>query len=194
MNILKNTNKDKINFKNFLNYKNTSVKTDIIIPSKVLKKGKDSLILHYDYQKNLEYFLKINNKNNIFLFKHRQYNDNSIITNTMPLKLFKIYLNHFFNFIKKNNIKIVKGRVLYYKYKKIFVGINGIVVPISKEKLTYRFKKLSSYKKWNKGCSLYKLIKLSFFCEKIIINNNKINLKISRKKFLKLLRKKNATI
>lgn len=192
MNILKN--QQKID-KNILNYKNTLTKMDTIIPSKILKKNKDSLILEYSHQKSLEYFSEIMDKKNLFLFEYRKHNGNSIITDNIPKKLYKLYLNHFFNFIKKNNIKIVKGRVLYYKYETIFIAVNGIIVAIPKEKLTYRYKKLYNYKKWNKGCSFYKLIQLSFFCENIIKHNSEISLNISRKKFLKLLKKKkNATI
>lgn len=173
-----------------------NTKINKIIPSKVLLETNRNLILDYTEKNNLVYPSDSTLTNETFLFCNQKYNDNFVVTPIIPREIYKIYIKHFFNFIKKNKIKIVTGKILNYSRNKnvLYVGINGLVIPISKENLTYHANKFYNYKKWKKGYSFYKLVKLNFFCENIQNNPENIEVKLSRKKFLKLLKKKNATI
>lgn len=196
MDILKKINKQDNQIDRKLNNKDIQISNDLITSNKIILNKDKYSIIDYTPNKSLIYNTNLKNKDNIILLNTRKYNNNNIVTENISRKVYQLYINHFFNYLINNNIKIIKGRIFNYKRKKnlLYVGVNGLIIPISKGNLTYHSNKLYSYKKWSKGYSLYKLIKLSFFCENIKIENNKINVKISRKKFLKILNTKNATI
>lgn len=121
----------------------------------------------------------------VFLSSYRKFSDNTIITSNLSKSVYKLYVKHFFNYIKKNKIKIIKGRVLKYNRKKdcFYVGINGLVISVPSKEFTTN--KSLRKKIFKKGQSLFNLKPISFICDEIKNNENAFEINVSRHKYLK---------
>ena len=150
---------------------------------------------------------ELTNTNKIVLHLLKNHNDNNIVTTKFSKNFYKLYLIYFFNFLKKNKISLIKGRILNKtrgcRKKEIFLGIHGIIIKKNMH-LTQKFilkcnKKFFGYKKKKKkklkiNYSNRKFKKLLLSFKTTDCKKNGISIKISRKTYLKMLHKNNATI
>lgn len=171
-----------LNLSKLIIYKNkffllgNSDKSNIIFPKSKSKKKK------YSYQKD-----------NIYTYLKKTYNNENLITLDASKKIYKMYLKYFFDFLEKKNINILKGKIFNYSKKKnfkynLFVGVQGLVINIPKKELIKNSEKIYSFNKWKKLSNYYKL-KDTLFLYKNIINKKNKSIKISRKKYLTILSK-----
>ena len=180
MDILKNKeNKLKLDL-----YKNI-IKNDIFIESKcIINTGKVSL-LETNSQSS---FISVKNfKENefVFLSKYKKFNDTELIDSNISKSIYKLYVKHFFNFKKKNKIKIVKGRVLKYNRRKniFYVGVNGLIICVPAKEFTLN--SALRKKMLKNGKKLFKLKPISFICTNIEKKTDTFKVKVSRHKYLK---------
>ena len=165
-------------------YKNIN-KNDILIESKCLINTQKVSFLKIDSQVNITSTLSFNEGHSVFLSKYRKFNDNIVITSNLSKGIYNLYIKHFFNYIKKNNIKIIRGRVLKYNRKIdcFYVGINGLIVLIPSKEFTSN--KSLRKKILKKGQSLFNLKPVSFVCTDLKNDKNGFNVNASRHKYLK---------
>lgn len=173
MEILKNKKSYKINK---FNFKQVTIQKNNIIPSEKFTNIEKYSIMEHTAVNNIQFISNLLNKDhNNYLFISKSFDNESLITPIISRNVFKLYNNHFFNFIKKNKIKIIKGRDINYN----MVGVNGLIVSTNTD--------------YSKKIKVNDIVKTStFFGENIIRKNKqqKMKIKISRKKFINLLQKK----
>ena len=184
MNILK-TNKEYK--QNTFKYKNITIQENNIIPSKILVNLGQYTIMEHNLSSNIQFITEaINKEDNNFLFISKRFDDDLLITPTINRKSYQFYNFLILNVIRKNKLKILKGRVVNYGH----IGINGIIAPLP---TVGSFNKRNKKKRSNSSPLLKTL---TFWGENIQQNNknSKMKVNVSRKKFIKFFKKHNATI
>ena len=158
---------------------------DIFTESKCRINTPKVSFLEIDSQTNLVTTKAFNEGQLIFLSNYKKFNGNTIITSNLSRNVYNLYIKHFFNYIKKNRIKIIKGRVLKYNRKRdcFYVGINGFIIAIPSKEFTSN--KSLRKKILKKGQSLFNLKPISFVCTDIKNDKNMFKIDASRHKYLK---------
>lgn len=185
MNILLNQKQNLNKFSNeILNDSKTNINfNNITLCTNIVKINK-KFIVEFINETNLQYPTKFKVNNYFYFFKHCK--DISLVTFKISNNIYKLYSKHFFNYLVKNKIQTIKGRILSLKKineKWVFlIGINGYIISVSKNDICLT--KQIQYK--DKHIEKYFLRKTHFLYDNIIENNDPLKVNISRKKFLNL--------
>lgn len=192
MNILLNRNKKPLDSFNLLKFHKQRPQSDL---NQIIAIIDDVSLITNTPINHLPFLDKnslLNNPNVILSF-YGCYNKSKLILPIIKRDFHQLYSLHFFNFVKKQKLKIIKGVIIKTQPNKFFVFTQNISSNIPQKELNYHSKKFFFSKEYQqkyrqqKGFRLYHTKQLSFFCETIQLTPNKIQLKLSRNKILQLL-------